>query len=98
MNCRLYAIVIVLIVAVGQISCKYNIQKIFEHYNSMLEKHRKPSNQLKISYENCGPSTDPFWVDSLSVTPDPVHIPGVNIQIVPSTNVLVIIQFNIQRI
>ncbi|XP_043347234.1 LOW QUALITY PROTEIN: ganglioside GM2 activator [Dermochelys coriacea] len=29
-----------------------------------------------FSWENCGNGTDPFVIKSLSITPDPIHIPG----------------------
>ena len=31
---------------------------------------------IKFSFQNCGPATDPFIVQALSVAPDPIHFPG----------------------
>ena len=31
---------------------------------------------IKFSYSNCGPKTDPLQVQALSVSPDPIHFPG----------------------
>ena len=48
---------------------------------NVLEKYEKkptsimPAN-IKFSYSNCGPSTDPLFVQSLSVSPDPIKLPG----------------------
>ncbi|UJR37652.1 hypothetical protein I4U23_030349 [Adineta vaga] len=45
--------------------------------------------QLRIasfSWQNCGPSSDPIQIRSLSVTPDPIQVPG-NITIDLSVNV-----------
>ncbi|CAF1169087.1 unnamed protein product [Adineta ricciae] len=31
---------------------------------------------LNLSWRNCGPSADPIQLNSLSITPDPIRIPG----------------------
>lgn len=31
---------------------------------------------IKFSYQNCGPPSDPLQVQALSVAPDPIHFPG----------------------
>ncbi len=54
--------------------------KIVDFYkNKMHQNGDKLNNNdklFKFSYQNCGPSTDPFQVNSLQISPDPLRIPG----------------------
>jgi hypothetical protein len=47
----------------------FNLQSMFNR--------DKTSTGLKFNYQNCGPPNDPMIVEALSVSPDPVHFPGV---------------------
>lgn len=53
-----------------QIECKYNANKLLNKYNVIDEEN------LKFSYKNCGPSSDPLQFKSLTLSPDPIHFPG----------------------
>lgn len=36
----------------------------------------KNTGSLKFSWHNCGPVSDPFQLKSISISPDPIVIPG----------------------
>jgi hypothetical protein len=54
---------------------KFNLEKIFE---SIVHPTSKSSNKanVKFSFINCGPNTDLLIVKSLSISPEPLKLPG----------------------
>ena len=56
---------------------KYNVNKVFESIFHTSTTSAKPKNTVQFSFNNCGPSTDPFTVSNLAVQPDPVKLPGI---------------------
>ena len=74
-NKNILLFVLVLIYA-SQVYCKFNIKKLFHHDAAEHKNEPVTPKKLKFSYENCGPASDIFIVDSLMVTPDPIKLPG----------------------
>jgi hypothetical protein len=72
--------IILFVVALSQVSCKFNIKNLFHKYhdeNANANTNTKMTpHKLTFSFQNCGPSSDIFIVDSLMVTPDPIKLPG----------------------
>jgi hypothetical protein len=75
---KLCTIFFIIVIVSNQISCKFNIYKILDKYRSLVAKPSiGVSNKiLKFSYQNCGPNSDPFQVNTLQITPDPLKLPG----------------------
>ena len=61
---------------------KFNIKKIMKHFQDLEmkgvehEEEAAPKAIRKFSFQNCGPASDPMKVKDLSVTPDPMVLPG----------------------
>ncbi len=68
---KFFGILLISIVLIIQCEGKYNLQKLYKAYANELEEN------VKFSYQNCGPPSDPVKINALSVSPDPLHVPGV---------------------
>ena len=61
---------------------KFNVNKIMKHFQQIkmkgaeFESDELPKAIRKFSFQNCGPATDPMKVKDLTVTPDPMSLPG----------------------
>jgi hypothetical protein len=76
---KLFTIFFIIAIATNQITCKFNLNKILEKYRLLFAKRpisESNSKILKFSYQNCGPNSDPFQVNTLQITPDPLKLPG----------------------
>ena len=66
----------ILALSITIVYSKFNLEKVFENIvhpsNSLTTKKAN----VKFSYNNCGPSTDILTVNSLSVSPEPLKLPG----------------------
>lgn len=75
----LCTILIIIAIATNQISCKFSFSKILDKYRALFGKDstgESNSKVVKFSYQNCGPNSDPFQVNTLQITPDPLKLPG----------------------
>ena len=77
-----FAILIVTLASQGVLA-KFNLNKIMKHFERIkmkgadLESDEMPKAAIrKFSFQNCGPASDPMKVKDLSVTPDPMSLPG----------------------
>ena len=74
-NKNILLFVVVLFYA-SQVNCKFSIKKLFHHDATENKNEPATPHKLKFNFENCGPASDIFIVDSLMVTPDPIKLPG----------------------
>lgn len=62
--------------------CKFNVNKILNKYEDTFKiidnkyKNEVKQKNLRFSFSNCGPSSDPMKINSLIFEPDPLPIPG----------------------
>lgn len=80
------AVLIVTLASQGALA-KFNVDKIMKHFQSIKMKGADlevgdndefgPKAAIrKFSFQNCGPASDPMKVKDLTVTPDPMSLPG----------------------
>ena len=61
----LFILCIFFITEDNEVHCKYNLNYL-----------ETKSDNFKFSFQNCEPSSDPFQVKKLSLSPDPIKLPG----------------------
>jgi hypothetical protein len=61
-----FSLAIVIIVLLQYISCSQLLQSLIVGNDE----------NIKFSFANCGPKTDPLQVQALSISPDPFHFPA----------------------
>ncbi|CAF1028089.1 unnamed protein product [Adineta ricciae] len=65
MTFRVYSICVCIVICIG----------VQNSADALPFKWPKELQNLKFSWENCGPSTDPIKIVSLAVGPDPIRLP-----------------------
>jgi hypothetical protein len=75
MNAISYFLLAGIFLSANLTECKFNLMTMLDKFESSEHKH---DNILapKFSWNNCGPSTDSFIVNSLTIQPDPLTLPG----------------------
>ena len=68
---KLMIFALVLVLSLNNVDSKYNLNKLQKNYVSY-----KLNDKAKFSFSSCGPSSDPVVLNSLTIQPDPVKVPG----------------------
>jgi len=80
---KFFLVAIVLIAQMNYfVHCKYNLLRLLNKYQQLTEDMADDSMmqlqnvQKEFSFTNCGSASDPLQFKSLSIKPQPLHIPG----------------------